>query len=80
MADHVHMLISIPPKYSVTEVIGFMKGKSSHLDRAECRAQERSFTGHKFRARRYFVSTDGRDEETIRAHFKNQELQGRELD
>ena len=56
MPDHVHMLVSIPPKYSVAEVIGFIKGKSSiwiaqNIERAK------NFTGHKFWARGYFVST-----------------------
>ena len=45
MPDHVHMLISIPPKYSVAEVIGYLKGKSSHLDRAECGTQAAEFPG-----------------------------------
>ena len=79
MPYHVHMLISIPPKYSVAEVIGFIKGKSSiwiaHVER-----KARNFTGHKFWARGCFVSTVGRDEETIRTYIKNQELQDREMD
>jgi len=57
MPDHVHMLISIPPKYSVAQIIGYMKGKSSIMDRAECRTQVRNFLGHKFWARGYFVTT-----------------------
>ena len=80
MADHVHMLISIPPKYSVAEVIGFMKGMSSIWIAQNVDRKTRNFTGHKFWARGYFVSTVGRDEETIRADIKNQELQDRELD
>ena len=80
MPDHVHMLISIPPKYSVAEVIGFMKGKSSIWIAQNVEREARNFTGHKFWARGYFVSTVGRDEETIRAYIKNQELQDRELD
>jgi putative transposase len=80
MPDHVHMLISIPPKYSVAEVIGFMKGKSSIWIAQNVERKARNFTGHKFWARGYFVSTVGRDEETIRAYIKNQELQDREMD
>lgn len=80
MPDHVHMLISIPPKYSVAEVIGFMKGKSSIWIAQKVERNARNFTGHKFWARGYFVSTVGRDEETIRAYIKNQKLQDRELD
>ena len=77
MPDHVHMLVSIPPKYSVAEVIGFIKGKSSiwNIER-----KAKNFTGHKFWARAYFVSTVGRDEETIRAYITNQELQDRQMD
>ena len=78
--DHVHMLISIPPKYSVAEVIGFMKGKSSIWIAQNVERKARNFTGHKFWARGYFVSTVGRDEEMIRAYIKNQEMQDRELD
>ena len=77
MPDHVHMLISIPPKYSVAEVIGFMKGKSSIWIAQNVERKARNFTGHKFWARGYFVSTVGRDEEMIRAYIKNQEMQDR---
>ena len=80
MPDHVHMRISIPPKYSVAEVIGFMKGKSSIWIAQNVERKARNFTGHKFWARGYFVSTVGRDEEMIRAYIKNQEMQDRELD
>ena len=80
MADHVHMLLSIPPKHSVAEVIGFIKGKSSIWVAQNVERKARNFTGHKFWARGYFVSTVGRDEETIRAYIKNQELQDREID
>jgi putative transposase len=75
MPDHVHMLISIPPKYSVAEVIGKLG-----LDCAECGTQLRNFLGHKFWARGYFVSTVGRDEETIRAYIKNPEIADKQLD
>jgi putative transposase len=80
MADHVHMLISIPPKYSVAEVIGFMKGKSSIWIAQNIERKARNCSGHRFWARGYFVSTVGRDEETIRTYIKDQELQDRELD
>ena len=74
------MLVSIPPKYSVAEVIGFIKGKSSIWIAQNIERKAKNFTGHKFRARGYFVSTVGRDEETIRAHIRNQELQDRQMD
>ena len=61
MADHVHILISIPPKYAVSQVIGFIKGKSAiHLARVYGE-RKRNFVGQNFWARGYFVSTVGRD-------------------
>ena len=71
MPDHVHILISIPPKYSVAEVIGYLKGKSSIWIAQNVERKLRNFLGHKFWARGYFVSTVGRDEEMIRAYIKN---------
>ena len=62
----MHILISIPPKYSVAEVIGYLKGKSSIWIAQNVERKLRNFLGHKFWARGYFVSTVGRDEETIR--------------
>ena len=73
MTDHVHMLMSIPPKYAVSAVVGFIKGKAAiHIAR-NFRGKERNFTGEHFWARGYFVSTVGRDEEMIRNYIKNQE-------
>ena len=80
MPDHVHMLISIPPKYSVAQIIGYMKGKSSIWIAQNVERKVRNFLGHKFWARGYFVSTVGRDEETIRAYIKNQEMADQQLD
>ena len=80
MPDHVHMLISIPPKYSVAEVIGYLKGKSSIWIAQNVERKLRNFLGHKFWARGYFVSTVGRDEETIRTYIKNQEIADKQLD
>ena len=80
MPDHVHMLLSIPPKYSVSEVIGFLKGKSSIWVAQNIERKMRNFLGHKFWARGYFVSTVGRDEELIRTYIKNQELADRQAD
>jgi len=77
---HVHMLISIPPKYAVSQVIGFIKGKSAiHLARVYGE-RKRSFVGQSFWARGYFVSTVGRDEATIRAYIQNQEREDERLD
>ena len=75
MPDHVHMLISIPPKYSVAQVIGYIKGKSAiHVARTFF-DHKRSFVGQHFWARGYFVSTVGRDEATIREYIRNQEVE-----
>ena len=80
MSDHVHMLISIPPKYAVSQVVGFIKGKSAiHLARVYG-AKKRNFVGQHFWARGYFVSTVGRNEEVIREYIKNQEAQDKQLD
>jgi putative transposase len=80
MSDHVHRMISIPPKYAVPQVVGFIKGKSAiHLARVYGE-RKRSFVGQHFWARGYFVSTVGRDEATIRAYIRNQEHEDRRLD
>ena len=75
-----HILMSIPPKYSVAEVIGYLKGKSSIWVAQNVERKARNFLGHKFWARGYFVSTVGRDEEMIRAYIKNQEIADQQLD
>jgi putative transposase len=80
MPDHVHMLISILPKYSVAQIIGYMKGKNSIWIAQNVERKMRNFLGHKFWARGYFVTTVGRDEEMIRAYIRNQELADQQLD
>ena len=80
LVDHVHMLIAIPPKYAVSQVIGFIKGKSAiHLARVYGE-RRRNFTGQHFWARGYFVSTVGRDEAVIREYIRRQEEEDRRLD
>src|SRR5262245_30609654 len=80
MADHVHMMISIPPKYSVAQVIGYIKGKSAiHVARTFME-RKRNFVGQNFWAREYFVSTVGRDEAVIREYIKHQEAEDRRVD
>lgn len=80
MPDHVHMLLSIPPKYSVSQVIGFIKGKSAiHVARVYGE-RKRNFVGQHFWARGFFVSTVGRDETVIREYIKNQEKEDERLD
>jgi putative transposase len=80
MPDHVHMMISIPPKYAVSQVVGYIKGKSAiHLARVYGE-RKRNFVGQHFWARGYFVSTVGRDEAVIRAYIRNQELEDQRLE
>jgi len=80
MPDHVHMLIAIPPKYAVSQVVGYMKGKSAiHIARVYGE-RKRNFVGQHFWARGYFVSTVGRDEEVIRKYIRDQEKEDERLD
>ena len=80
MPDHVHMLLRIPPKYAVSQVVGYIKGKSAiHLSRVDGE-RKRSFVGQNFWARGYVVSTVGRDEAVIRAYIQNQEVEDKRLD
>ena len=80
MPDHVHMMISIPPKYSVSQVVGYIKGKSAiHLARVYAK-RRRNYVGQHFWARGYFVSTVGRDEEVIREYIRNQEVEDARLE
>jgi putative transposase len=77
MPDHVHMMISIPPKYSVAQVIGYIKGKSAiHIAR-EFAGRTRNFVGQNFWARGYYVTTAGRDEHVIREYIRRQEQKDR---
>ena len=80
MPDHVHMLIAIPPKYAVSQVVGYIKGKSAiHLARVYGE-RRRNFVGQSFWARGYFVSTVGRDEATIREYIRKQQHEDQRLD
>jgi len=80
MKDHLHMLISIPPKYSVAQVVGFIKGKSAIQIARTFGGRKQNFTGQHFWARGYFVSTVGKDETVIRQYIKTQEREDRRLD
>jgi len=80
MVDHVHMLISIPPKYSVSQVMGYMKGKSAiHIARTYG-GKRRNFVGQHFWARGYWVSTVGHDEAAVRLYIQEQEKADQRLD
>ena len=78
--DHVHMLISIPPKLAVSSVVGYLKGKSAiHVARYFLK-RERNYAGQSLWARGYFVDTVGRDTEKIRRYIHEQDAEGRRLD
>ena len=80
MPDHVHMMISIPPKHAVANVVGYIKGKSAiHLARSYGE-RKRNFVGQHFWARGYFVSTVGRDEAMIRDYIRDQEKEDQRLE
>ena len=79
MPDHVHMLLSIPPKYSVSSVIGFMKGKSAiHIARVYG-GRRRNYVGQNFWARGYWVSTVGKNEEVVRRYIQTQEKEDKRM-
>jgi putative transposase len=80
MSDHVHMMIAIPPKYAVSQVVGYIKGKSAiHIARTYGE-RKRNFVGQHFWARGYFVSTVGRDEAVIRDYIRHQEAEDRRIE
>ena len=78
--DHVHICISIPPKYAVSQVVGFIKGKSAIYIARNFVGRPRNFTGESFWARGYYVSTVGKGEEMIKAYIRNQEAEDQKLD
>lgn len=73
MKDHIHMCISIPPKYAVSKVVGYLKGKSAISIARKFKGKQRNFNGEHFWARGYFVSTVGLDEQMVREYIRNQE-------
>ena len=77
--DHVHMVLSIPPKYSVSQVVGYVKGKSA-IWVARTSGRNRNFVGQHFWARGYYVSTVGLNEEAIREYVRSQEEADEKLD
>jgi len=78
--DHVHMLIAIPPKYAVAQVVGYIKGKSAIWIARNYAGRKRNFTGQHFWARGYFVSTVGIEEQVIRDYIRRQEHEDRRMD
>ena len=80
MVDHVHMLISNPPKYAVSQVVGYIKGKSAIWVAGHYGGRKRNFSGEHFWARGYYVTTVGRDEKVIREYIERQEAEDRRWD
>jgi len=80
MGDHVHMCLSIPPKYAVSGVVGYLKGKSAIQIARTFRGKRRNFTGENFWARGYFVSTVGLDEALVREYIRRQEADDERYD
>jgi putative transposase len=78
--DHVHMCISIPPKYAVSEVIGYLKGKSAIAIARQFDNRQRNFSGERFWARGYAVSTVGFELDKVRDYIRHQEHQEQEED
>ena len=80
MPDHVHMLLSILPKYAVSQVVGFIKGKSAIQIARGYQGRTRNFVGQHFWARGYYVSTVGKDEDAVREYIQKQEKEDRRID
>ena len=80
MRVRLHIMMSITPKHSVSQVVGYMKGKSAiHLARVYM-GKKRNYVGQSFWARGYYVSTVGRDEQVVREYIRNQEAEERRID
>ena len=73
VGDHVHMCLSIPPKYAVSKIVGYIKGKSAIAVARRFGNKQRNFKGENFWARGYFVSTVGLDEAMVREYIRAQE-------
>ena len=80
MADHIHLCLSIPPKFSVAHTVGFLKGKSAIRIHRQFLGQRRNFSGLHFWTRGYCVSTIGLDEQVIRQYIRNQEAEEKRLE
>ena len=80
LIGHVHILLSVPPKYAVSNVVGYLKGKSAMSIARTYSGRKRNFTGYHFGARGYWVSTVGHDEQAVREYIRRQEAEDRRLD
>jgi putative transposase len=79
-SDHGHMLLSIPPQYAVSQVVGYLKGKSAIYMARTFGGRQRNYVGEHFWARGYFVSTVGRDEQVIRQYIQQQEAEDKRVE
>ena len=80
LPDYVHMCMSILPKYPVSGVVGFMKGKSAIAIARQFMGKHRNYSGESFWARGYYISTVGLDEEVVRSYIQNQDLEDARLE
>jgi putative transposase len=80
LRDHIHMLLSVPPKFSIAMTMGYLKGKSAIRIHREVLWTKGTLFGREFWARGYCVSTVGLNEEQIRQYIRDQEKMQRDLD
>ncbi len=80
MPDHVHILISISPNHSIFQLVGFIKGKSAIQIARNFQGRKKNFVGSNFWARGYYVSPEGKDEETVREYIQKEEKEDRRID
>lgn len=80
LRDHVHICMSIPPKYAVSAVVGYIKGKSAIAIARQFEGKRRNYTGSSFWARGYYVSTVGLDEQVVREYIRRQEEEDERLE
>jgi putative transposase len=80
MSDHVHILISVPPKFAVSQVVGFIKGKSAIQIARNFQGRKKNFVCQHFWARGYYVSVVGKDEVAVRDYIKKQEQEDKRYD
>ena len=78
--DHVHMCLAIPPKYVVSTIVGYLKGKSAMIMFEKYSRLKRNFKGHSFWTRGYYVNTVGLDEAKVRKYIRDQETNEAALD
>ncbi len=78
--DHVHMLLAIPPKYAVSDIVGYLKGKIAICVARNFLRRSRNYKGYHVWARGYFVTTVGADEEAVRNYIQHQEATDRKYD